>query len=285
MPGAVTPLAATPQRLKPMLNNRAAARPHPPDHTEEHLSDTLTHLRGELVLAHRILVAQGVMEAFGHVSVRHPDHPERFLLPAAGAPSRVAPGGVLEFDLDARPLEPTEAKLFSEGIIHAAIYRARPDVMAIAHHHSPSIMPFCVTGVPLVPVSQTGAAMGIEVPFWDSRTEFGDTKLLVTTAAEADALARALGPHWMVLMRRHGATVAGRSLREMVFRAVHSCRDADFQLRARALGPIDPLSRKERELAGALRPDPVDRCWQHWMTLLPDNLRPDDGAPQGQAAR
>jgi HCOMODA/2-hydroxy-3-carboxy-muconic semialdehyde decarboxylase len=245
---------------------------------EQSMSDTLNNLRHELVLAHRVLVAQGVMEAFGHVSVRHPEHPQRFLLPSAGAPSRVAAADVLEFDMDARPVTPTDAKLFSEGIIHAAIYRARPDVMAIAHHHSPSIMPFCVTGVPLVPVSQTGAAMGTEVPFWDSRTEFGDTKLLVTTPPEADALARTLGPHWLVLMRRHGATVVGRNLREMVFRAVHSCRDADFQLQARALGPIDPLSRTEQELAGTLRPDPINRCWQHWTTLLPDNLRVEEVA-------
>ena len=133
-------------------------------------------------------------------------------------------------------------------------------------------MPFCVTGVPLEPVSQTGASMGMHVPFWDSRTEFGDTKLLVTTEMEANSLVRALGPHWLVLMRRHGATVVGRSLQEMVFRAVHSCRDADYQLQARLLGPIDPLSLQERELAGALRADPIQRCWQHWTALLPDKL-------------
>jgi ribulose-5-phosphate 4-epimerase/fuculose-1-phosphate aldolase len=238
------------------------------------MSELLNDLRRELVLAHRILIAQGVMEAFGHISVRHPEHPDRFLLPKAGAPSRVTPDDVLEFDLDARPVHPTEANLFSEGIIHAAIYRARPEVNAVCHHHSPSIMPFCVTGVPLEPVSQTGASMGVRVPFWDSRTEFGDTKLLVTTGMEANSLARALGPHWLVLMRRHGATVVGRSLQEMVFRAVHSCRDADYQLQARLLGPIDALSPQERELAGTLRADPINRCWQHWVALLPDNLRP-----------
>jgi len=243
------------------------------------MSEPLMNLKCEIVLAHRILVGQGVMEAFGHVSARHPEMPERFLLPAACAPSMVGVDDILEFNMEGRPIHPTDTKLFSESIIHAAIYRARPDVMAVAHHHSPSIMPFCVTGVELKPVSQTGAAMGAHVPFWDSRTEFGDTKLLVVTSEEADSLARALGPNWLVLMRRHGATVVGQSLREMVFRAVHSCRDADYQLQGRALGPIDPLTPKEQELAGGqLRPDPINRCWQHWLTLLPSGLHPADGA-------
>lgn len=245
------------------------------------MTDIVMNLRREMVLAHRILVDQGVMEAFGHISVRHPEAPELFLLPSACAPSRVSLDDIIEFTLEGRPAQPTQAKLFSESIIHAAIYRARPDVMAVCHHHSPSIMPFCITGVALEPVSQTGAAMGAHVPFWDSRTEFGDTKLLVVTPEEADSLARALGPDWLVLMRRHGATAVGRSLRELVFRAVHSCRDADYQLRGRMLGPIEPLSPKERELAGQLRPDPINRCWQHWTTLLSANLRPVD---QDQAA-
>jgi HCOMODA/2-hydroxy-3-carboxy-muconic semialdehyde decarboxylase len=240
------------------------------------MSEALLALRHELVLAHRILIDQGVLEAFGHISVRHPEAPDRFLLPRALPPSRITPDDILQFGMDAEPVEPTEAKQFSERFIHAAIYRARPDVAAICHHHSPSIMPFCITGVPLQAVSQTGASMGPEVPFWDSRTEFGDTKLLVVTHREADSLARALGPAWMVLMRRHGATVVGRDLRELVFRGVHYCRDADYQLQAAALGPIEPLSQKERELAGQLRADPINRCWQHWTTMLSANSRTDD---------
>lgn len=232
------------------------------------MSENLVFLRHDLVLAHRILIDQGVMEAFGHISVRHPEAPDRFLLPMAIPPSRIALDDILEFDMNAEPVEPTEAKLFSERFIHAAIYRARPDVSAICHHHSPSIMPFCITGAPLRAVSQTGASMGSEVPFWDSRTEFGDTKLLVVTHQEADSLARALGTAWMVLMRRHGATVVGRNLHELVFRAVHYCRDADHQLRAAVLGQIQPLSAKECELAGQLRAEPVERCWNHWKTLL-----------------
>lgn len=232
--------------------------------------------RNELALAHRILVGQGVLEAFGHISMRHPENPEVFLLPRATPPSCVTADDIVQLDMDAEPTTKTPVRLFSERYIHAAIYRARPDVTAICHHHSPSIMPFCLTGTPLEPVSQTGAAMGVEVPFWDSQTEFGDTKLLLVTLKEADSLARALGDAWMVLMRRHGATVVGRTLKEMVFRAVHSCRDADYQLRARLLGPIGALTPRERELAGQLREEPMARCWQHWEALLPGTLRLDE---------
>jgi ribulose-5-phosphate 4-epimerase/fuculose-1-phosphate aldolase len=236
------------------------------------MDKTLRLLCQDLALAHHILIDQGVLEAFGHISVRVPGTADRFLLPAAGAPSRMTAVDMLTFGMDAQPVEPTAASLFSERFIHAAIYRARPDVAAICHHHSPSIMPFCITGVPLQAVSQTGASMGSEVPFWDSRAQFGDTKLLVTTDAEADSLAHALGKAWMVLMRRHGATVVGTSLQELVFRAVHYCRDADHQLRAAALGAIEPLSAAERALAGQLRAEPVARCWEHWKALLPSRL-------------
>lgn len=232
------------------------------------MSENLSSLRHDLVLAHRILIDQGVLEAFGHISARHPEAPDRFLLPVAVAPSQIAPDDLLEFGMDAEPVEQTEAKLFSERFIHAAIYRARPDVMAICHHHSPSIMPFCLTRVPLRAVSQTGSSMGPEIPVWDSRAEFGDTKLLLVTHEEGDSLARTLGQAWMVLMRRHGATVVGRTVHELVFRAVHYCRDADYQLRAAALGQIEPLSEKECELAGQLRAEPLERCWNHWKTLL-----------------
>jgi ribulose-5-phosphate 4-epimerase/fuculose-1-phosphate aldolase len=237
------------------------------------MTDQLETLRQDLALAHHILIDQEVLEAFGHVSARLPQASDQFLLPRAGAPSCMTADDMLLFGMDAQPLEATDVALFSERFIHAAIYRARPDVAAICHHHSPSIMPFCISGVPMHPVSQTGASMGAGVPFWDSRTDFGDTKLLVTSHDEADSLAAALGPAWMVLMRRHGATVVGCDLRELVFRAVHYCRDADHQLRAAALGPIDPLTMAERALAGQLRAEPVARCWEHWKALLPTHAR------------
>src|SRR5690625_3247823 len=139
-----------------------------------------SRIRTELARAHRLLVGQGVLEAFGHVSLRDPQNPNQFYLPGARPPSCVTPDDILAFDMDAEPVDATQTALFSERYIHAAIYRARPDVMSICHHHSPSIMPFSITGTPLEPVSQTGASMGETVPVWDSRTDFGDTRLLLT---------------------------------------------------------------------------------------------------------
>jgi len=118
--------------------------------------------------------------------------------------------------------------------------------------------------------------MGAHVPYWDSRDEFGDTKLLVVTQEEGDSLARALGPHWTVLMRRHGVTVAGRDLRELVHRSVHGCADAASQVQAAALGAVQPLSAEEQEMAGTLRPDPIRRCWSHWTAVMSPHLRLGD---------
>jgi HCOMODA/2-hydroxy-3-carboxy-muconic semialdehyde decarboxylase len=238
------------------------------------MADSLQSLKKDLALAHRILVDQGVMDAFGHVSVRHPERADLFLLPVSGAPSRVTADDIIEYDMNAEPVQPTKAGLFSERIIHSAIYRARPDVGAVCHHHSQSIIPFCQTGAPLRPTTQTGASMGGHVPFWDSRDEFGDTKLLVTTQVEADSLARALGPWWLVLMRSHGATSVGRDLYEVVHRSVHACADAAAQLQAPGLGTVRPLSEEEQRLAGTLRPDPIMRCWSHWTAVMSPALRP-----------
>lgn len=230
---------------------------------------TVAALHEELALANRLLANEGVLDAFGHVSCRHPEDPGRYLLAAALPPVAVQPGDILEFDLEGRALCAGTRALYSERVIHSEIYRARPDVGAIIHHHAADVMPFCIADVPLVPVTQTGACMGGAVPVWDSAVEFGDTNLLLTRPEEGAALARALGAGWMVLMRRHGATVAGRTLREAVFRAIHSAANARALFQARLLGPVRPLSPGEIRLAGAdLKPAPVARTWEHALTRL-----------------
>jgi ribulose-5-phosphate 4-epimerase/fuculose-1-phosphate aldolase len=140
-------------------------------------------------------------------------------------------------------------------------------VMAVCHHHSPAVLPFCITGKELVPIYHLGAVIGDKAPFWDQRDEFGDTNLLVVKPEEGRSLARALGPHWVVLMRRHGATVAGTSLRDCVFRTIYSCRNAEYQLQAEGLGRIAPLSGGEIEQAGAIhhQPGPLNRAWEYWL--------------------
>ncbi|MFN3656116.1 MAG: class II aldolase/adducin family protein [Pseudolabrys sp.] len=142
--------------------------------------------------------------------------------------------------------------------------------MAVCHHHAPSMLPFCISGVELKPVFHLGATMGERVPFWDARDDFGDTTLIVAKPEEGASLARALGPHWTVLMRRHGATVAGRSLQELVFRCIYTARNAALQLQAHALGHVSPLNAEETRLAGAfnLQPDPVARAFEYWCARL-----------------
>jgi ribulose-5-phosphate 4-epimerase/fuculose-1-phosphate aldolase len=221
----------------------------------------------ELVTAHRILVQESVLDAFGHVSFRDPLRPERFWLASAKSPNLVETEDMLAYGMDGEPIEPASVPLFVERFIHSAIYSARPDIKAVCHHHSPSILPFCISSQPLGAVSQTGAFLGVQVPFWDSAIEFGPTKLLVDSPGQADSLARALGEASMVLMRGHGATVAGRSIREVVFKSVYSCRDADYQRAAFTFGKILPLSHGEIKLGSIPADAAIDRCWSHWSAI------------------
>lgn len=238
------------------------------------MSDPLDTARREVALANRILTHEGIMDAFGHVSMRHPEDPSRFLLSAGLPPILVGTADILEFDLDYRPTQPTARALYSEGVIHSEIYKARPDVQAICHHHAPQIMPFCISGTKLIPTSQLGGAIGTEAPFWDSQDEFGDTNMLLTRPEEGASLARALGDHWIVLMRRHGATVVGRGVKELVFRCMHSAANAQFQMQAMLLsGRMEGLTAGEAECCAQLRPGPIERNWAYALARLPDVQR------------
>ena len=230
----------------------------------------LDDVRRELARANRILAHEDVLDAFGHVSVRHPDDPGRYLLSRSRGPELVQADDILEFTLDSEPGVPPTRRLYSERVIHGCIYQLRPDVNAVVHHHAPSIMPFVVAGVDLLPVFHLGATMGAKAPFWDSRDEFGDTSLLVIKPEEGRSLARALGPHAMVLMRRHGATVVGDNLHQVIFRSIYSARNAEHQWRAHALGAVGPLTPGEASLASGhnLQPGPVERAWEYWAGRL-----------------
>lgn len=221
-----------------------------------------------VTLANRMLAREGVLDAFGHVSMRSPTMPDRFFLARSLAPELVTEADILEFDLSGEPASSTSQALYSERFIHSAIYRMRPDVQAICHHHAPSLMPFCLSDITLRVVSQLGATIGSEVPIWDQRSEFGATSHLVTRDVEAVSLARSLGPHNLVLMKRHGATVVGRSLRDLVFRSIYSCRDAELQLRALTYGEIDAFTDDEIALAGKFPETTLARAWDYWRSRL-----------------
>jgi len=248
------------------------------------VSEPLTAVIEELALANRMLAHEGVLDAFGHVSVRHPHDPGRYLLSRSRSPLLIEPDDILEYTLDSEPVAPPKVHLYAERVIHGCIYQARKDVMAVVHHHAPAVMPFCIAHKPIVPVFHLGAAMGEEAPFWDQHDEFGDTNLLVVKQEEGHSLARALGHHSAVLMDRHGATVVGGGLKELVARAIFMCQNAEYQWRAMLLGAATPLHRGETKLAGVLSglPTVVTRTWEYWsMRLKASGALP----PPSRAAR
>lgn len=243
----------------------------------------------ELALANRIIAHEGVLDGFGHVSMRHPTDPGRYLLARSRSPELIEPADIFEFTLDSEPVAAKGVTLYGERVIHGCIYQARPDVNAVCHHHSPSVLPFCITGIELVPVFHMGAVLGTAAPFWDSRDEFGDTNMLVVRPEEGASLARALGKHWMVLMMRHGVTVAGTNVRDCVFRSVFSARNAEYQVRAMTVGSnIATLSAGETKLAGQIsgKTTGLIRSWEYWsMRVANKTATPATGAKKAAAAR
>jgi ribulose-5-phosphate 4-epimerase/fuculose-1-phosphate aldolase len=232
--------------------------------------DDLADVRYQVALANRMLGNEGVLDAFGHVSVRHPDDPGRYLLSRSRSPATIEADDILEFTLDSEPVVPPTAHLYAERVIHGCIYQARPDVMAVCHHHAPAVMPFAIAGVPIIPVFHLGAAGGETVPFWNQRDEFGDTNLLVVKPEEGRSLARALGSHGAVLMNNHGAIVVGRDLRELVSRAIFMCQNAEYQLKAKLIGDVATLTPGETRLASAINamPNVTNRTWEYWTLRL-----------------
>jgi HCOMODA/2-hydroxy-3-carboxy-muconic semialdehyde decarboxylase len=233
------------------------------------MADVLAETLHELIVSTRILCNEKVLDAFGHVSVRHPHDSQRYFISRHRAPELAEVSDLVELTLDSEPVRPTEFRLYSEKVIHGEIYKARPDVHAVVHHHAHAVLPYAISGEEIVPVFHLGAVMG-KVQFWDQRDEFGDTNMLVVKPEEGASLARALGPHWTVLMRRHGATVAGTSLRELTFRTVFTCDNARLQSQAMAHGRVDALSAGEAKLTSShqLRPPSTNRAWDYWVRQI-----------------
>jgi HCOMODA/2-hydroxy-3-carboxy-muconic semialdehyde decarboxylase len=241
---------------------------------------TQTQARDELVTANRILAREGVVDSFGHVSIRHPDRPDRYVLSRARAPECIEVEDLMEFTCDGTPIDPAGRKPYAERFIHGALYDARPEVRAIVHHHSPSVIPFSVTKAQLSPVMHMCAGIGTRIPTWDSRTSFGDTNLLVTNMEMARELAAALEQRPVILMRGHGCVVAGMSLREVVFNSIYLQLNADLQMKASRLGDITFLS--EGEIAAVLRTRnsfTFERAWEFWCRRAgrPYDARPMEG--------
>ena len=240
------------------------------------MSNTLLEAHHELALANRIVANEGVIDAFGHVSMRHPDNPNRYLLSRSRAPELVTADDFIEYDINSQPLRDPGVGQYSERVIHGEIYKARPEVNSVCHHHCPAFMPLLATGTDYMPIFHLGAVGGIRPPFWDQRDEFGDTNMLVVKPEEGASLARALGKHWIVLMMRHGVTVAGISVRDCAFRSVYSARNAEYQVRALTIGSeIATLSPGETKLAGQIsaKTTGLMRSWEYWSMRIANKDR------------
>lgn len=221
----------------------------------------------DVIVANRILAREEVLDGFGHVSLRHPHDPGRYFLSRSRSPELVTRDDIIEFTLDGDPVTPTERSPYIERVIHGAIYKMRPDVQAVVHHHARAVLPFTITEAELKPVFHMASVIGPRVPLWDSQAEFGDTDLLVDDFPKGNALASALGDNTCALLRGHGAVCVGRDVREMVMTAVYMKENAELILRTLPLGAPTYLTPGEVEMTRKtlFGPNPLKRSWDYWV--------------------
>src|SRR5438270_4854649 len=219
----------------------------------------------DLVTANRILADLGVLDGYGHVSIRVPGDPKHFLLARSVAPELVTAADIVEHDLEGNATAPAGTQLFGERFIHAAVYAARPDVQAVVHNHAPSLIPFGVTGVPLRPLYHMSAFLADGVPIFDIRAAGGETDMLVKTLPLGQALAKTLGPHTSLLMRGHGAVVVAADIPRAVFRSVYSEVNARLHAQAMQLSSkVIFLDAEAAKNAQATMEATVPRAWELW---------------------
>jgi len=237
--------------------------------TNRALADIDPAVIDDLVDANHILYNEGVVDGFGHISVRHPANPNHFLIARSMAPALVTAADIMTIDLDSNPVGPNPPASYAERFIHGEIYRARPDVMAVSHSHSPSVIPFgIVPGATLRAVSHMGAFIGDGAPVFEIRDTAPASDMLVRTPELGKALAKSLGRFNIVLMRGHGSTVAGATLRQAVYRAIYAEWNAKLQLDALRLGSPIYLTREEAEGAARANDAAIDRAWHLWKRAV-----------------
>jgi ribulose-5-phosphate 4-epimerase/fuculose-1-phosphate aldolase len=226
----------------------------------------MTHaeLIDDLVAANHILAHRGIFEAYGHISARASRSPDRYWLTRSMPPAEVTADDIIEFDLDNKPVRAGENRLFFERVIHGEVSKARPDVMAVCHNHSPSLIPFCNSETRLRPMVGNAAFLGEGVPVFDIRSVDDDGDLNVCTVTQASAMARALGSHAIVLLRGHGVVVVGETVRQCVRHAIIAETNARQQIEATILGPVRFLTESEIAYARRQQPKDADRAWRHW---------------------
>lgn len=236
-----------------------------PSRAQDNLPGVPRELLEDIATGSRVLADLGVVDAFGHVSARHPTKPSHFLMARSIAPAQVTANDIMEFDENGEPVDAKNRAVFLERFIHAEIYKARPDVNAVVHTHSPGVVPFSVSRTPLRPLYHNAAFLGEGAPVWDISKEFGATDMLVRNNAIGKSLASALGDKSVVLMRGHGDVTVGPAVQAAVFRAYYT--DVNARLQAQALGlgsDVTYLSAEEAAKADGVNMVIMDRAWVLW---------------------
>jgi HCOMODA/2-hydroxy-3-carboxy-muconic semialdehyde decarboxylase len=228
--------------------------------------DELERSIGDLVIANRILAKEDVVDAYGHVSIRHPQKPDRYLLSRSLSPEFVTRGDIIEFQLDGKPVN-DDRPAYLERYIHGAIYEARPDVNAVIHSHAEAVLPFSISKTPMCCVAHVASDMGSHVPVWDIDEKFGDaTNLLVVNMEQGRDLAKKLGRNSVALMRGHGFAAAADGLLKLVRLSVYLPRNARILMAAIQMGEFKAMSENEiktRQNFRAAAPE-MQRGWEFW---------------------
>jgi HCOMODA/2-hydroxy-3-carboxy-muconic semialdehyde decarboxylase len=223
----------------------------------------------DLVAANHILFNEGVVDGFGHVSARDDRNPGRFLLSRSIAPGTVTARDIMEHDLEGEPVDAKGRRPYLERYIHSEIYRSRPDVQAVVHSHSPSVVPYGVTGTQLRPIFHMSGFLGLTTPIFEIRDAGGPaTDMLIRDRGLGAALAKSLGNATFALMRGHGSVAVGTSIKQVVYRAIYAEVNARLQSEAARLGSITFLNEQEAARAMATNDGVLDRPWELWKAAV-----------------
>ena len=233
-----------------------------PPHTDKDIESAVR----DLVVANRILAHEGVVDAYGHVSIRNPANPERFLLSCSRSPELVQQSDIMEFELDGSPAVDDHRQPYLERFIHGAVYEARPDINAVVHSHAEDVLPFGIAPTPLRPVIHSGGFLGKSAPVWDIAEKFGATNLLVVNMEQGRDLADCLDQDRVVLMRGHGFAASGLTLIDVVRTSVYLPKNARVLMNALLLGGAKYLSPEEIEKRLEMDTGASEalRAWQYW---------------------
>ncbi len=224
----------------------------------------------DLVIANRIMAHEGVIDDFGHVAVRNPLNPDHYFISCSRSPELVDREDIMEMDMNDQPIDQRGRSMYKERVIHSAIFKARPDVNAVVHHHAKELLPFTITGMheKFRPAMHLAAVLGKHIPFWDSQTDFGDTNMLIETPEQGDSCARALGPNTCLMLRGHGANCVAANLQQVVFISVQMRENAALLLHALPMGAVTYLTDGEIEQTQAMQlgENPMTRAWDYRKT-------------------